>query len=163
MRAVITLYLPSIKRLALDTTPLIYYIQKNPTYLASMTKIMEHISGSNDTTAYASVIALEEVLVQPLKFGDTALAEKYENILTNNDQLRMMNVTPEIVRKAAELRAKYGGWLKTPDAIHIATAIVSKCEVFLTNDHPLKKIGEIRVICLSEFPEIITNDRYRYM
>jgi predicted nucleic acid-binding protein len=155
------LSLPHLERLALDTAPLIYYIEKDANYFDSMKKIMRYISGSPHITAYASVMALKEVLVKPLTSGDSELAEEYENILTDNEQLVLMDVTPAVARKAAELRAKYGKSLKALDAVHVATAIVSACDVFLTNDLALKKIDEIRVICLSEFPIIITEeDKY---
>lgn len=158
MQPAVKLSLPTIKRLALDTAPLIYYIEKDANYFDSMKKIMRYISRSTHITAYASVMTLKEVLVKPLTSGDTALAEEYESILTDNDQLQLMEVTPAIARKAAELRAIYKKGLKPLDAVHVATAIVSECEVFLTNDDELKKIKEIKVVCLSEFPEIITND-----
>lgn len=43
-----------------------------------------------------------------------------------------------------DLRAKYIR-LKTPDALHLAAAILSGCDVFLTNDQRLSVITEIRV------------------
>lgn len=42
------------------------------------------------------------------------------------------------------LRAKYTR-LKTPDALHLAAAILSGSDVFLTNDPRLKVVTEIRV------------------
>ena len=49
-------------------------------------------------------------------------------------------IDDEIILKAAQLRRMYH--LKTPDAIHIATAFARKCDYFVTNDHTLinKKI-----------------------
>jgi len=44
----------------------------------------------------------------------------------------------------AEFRAKYG--LRTPDAIHIATAVVQDADIFFTADKRIKKVEEIRVV-----------------
>ncbi|MCP4417906.1 MAG: type II toxin-antitoxin system VapC family toxin [Chloroflexi bacterium] len=45
--------------------------------------------------------------------------------------------------RVTELRANYG--FKTPDAIHLACAIIAKCDLFLTNDRQLKKQSEIAI------------------
>ncbi|MCP4258155.1 MAG: type II toxin-antitoxin system VapC family toxin, partial [Planctomycetes bacterium] len=44
---------------------------------------------------------------------------------------------------AAKLRAKYS--IKTPDAIQIATGVIMKADVFLTNDINLKNVNDIEV------------------
>jgi predicted nucleic acid-binding protein len=41
------------------------------------------------------------------------------------------------------IRAHYG--FKTPDAIHLAAAVVAGCEVFLTNDHRLDRFSDLTV------------------
>ncbi|MBW4523229.1 MAG: PIN domain-containing protein [Scytolyngbya sp. HA4215-MV1] len=40
--------------------------------------------------------------------------------------------------------------LKLPDALQIATARVTGCQAFLTNDTALKRVGELRILVLSE-------------
>ncbi|MDY0201998.1 MAG: hypothetical protein RBR40_13535 [Tenuifilaceae bacterium] len=47
------------------------------------------------------------------------------------------------------LRAKYA--LKTPDAIQLASALISLSDFFLTNDLRLKNVNEIEVITLDDF------------
>jgi predicted nucleic acid-binding protein len=54
----------------------------------------------------------------------------------------------EIADLAAALRARYN--LRTPDALYIATAIVTRCDAFLTNDKRLRQANEIRVLTLDE-------------
>jgi hypothetical protein len=44
---------------------------------------------------------------------------------------------------ATEIRAVYG--FPTPDAIHLAAATLSKCDIFLTNDLRLKQYSGIAV------------------
>jgi predicted nucleic acid-binding protein len=57
-----------------------------------------------------------------------------------------------IVLKAAELRRKHH--FKTPDAIHIATAVERKCDYFVTNDLGLIKkveIDGVKIVSLKDF------------
>ena len=51
----------------------------------------------------------------------------------------------EVIDHAAEIRAKYG--FRTPDAIHLAAAVVSSCDVFLTNHHRLDRFTDITKSC----------------
>ena len=54
----------------------------------------------------------------------------------------------EIAKLTAIIRAKYN--FQLPDSLQIATAIVSECDAFLTNDVALKKVTEIRAIVISD-------------
>lgn len=45
--------------------------------------------------------------------------------------------------RATEIRARHG--FKTPDAIHLACAVTTKCDLFLTNDKQLERFKEIAV------------------
>jgi predicted nucleic acid-binding protein len=46
-----------------------------------------------------------------------------------------------VMDRATDIRAYYG--FKTPDAIHLAAAVVSDCDVFLTNDQRLDRFSDI--------------------
>ena len=50
---------------------------------------------------------------------------------------------------AARFLSKYKG-IKGMDSIHLATAIVYGCDVFLTNDKQLKQVQEINVLLVDE-------------
>ena len=47
------------------------------------------------------------------------------------------------IDRATEIWAQYG--FKTPDAIHLAAAVASGCNVFLTNDHRLDRFTDITI------------------
>ena len=51
----------------------------------------------------------------------------------------MGGLTGAIAMRAAELRARYG--LRTPDAIHCATALAARCDGLLTNDKAFLRIS----------------------
>ena len=97
----------------------------------------------------ASTITLLEVLVHPLREGDTLLTQKYKDILLASKGLMTYEISHSISEKSALLRAEHE--LKTPDAIQVATAIHHKADFFLTNDHSLKKVQDLKVLVLNNF------------
>jgi len=72
--------LKGVQRLYIETAPLIYYVEENPTYLAKMDAIIAAIERT-PITAVSSVITLTEVLTQPLKQENQKLEQEYRNIL----------------------------------------------------------------------------------
>ena len=135
------------KTIFLDTAPLIYFIEGNSPYQDKLKKIFDS-NDKGDFTFITSSITLLEVLVKPLRDGQSVLADKYKNILTKAAGIEIFDITIDLAAKAAELRAKYN--LRTPDAIQIATAIDNKVAYFLTNDLRLKSVSEVKLITLSE-------------
>ena len=93
-----------------------------------------------------------EVLVHPKKEFNIELENQYWEILINNANMEIIPLDISIAQKAAELRARYD--LKIPDAIQLATGIITDCDVLLTNDQSLKKVKEIRVIVINELHDI---------
>jgi hypothetical protein len=84
--------LEGIQRLYIETAPLIYYIEENPTYVAKMDAIMAAIE-DRSIEAVSSVITLTEVLTHPFKLGDTQLEQEYRNILLDSGGFRLLPVT----------------------------------------------------------------------
>jgi len=144
--------LTDIKKVALDTSVFIYYIEENEKYIDILDYIFDKVSSDKDELkAVTSTVTLLEVLVKPIKAGDVELIQKYERLLTHSKHLTIHALTPEVATKAANLRAKYN--LRTPDAIQIAVAILQRANIFLTNDFNLKKVTEIPVIVLDKILE----------
>jgi hypothetical protein len=70
--------------------------------------------------AASSELTLLESLVGPLRSGDTVAASARESLWKQTDT-RLIPISVDVLREAARLRAIIPG-LKTPDAIHAATA-----------------------------------------
>src|SRR5262245_5160325 len=133
----ISVALAHVHRLYIETAPLIYYVEENLTYVAKMDAIIEAIEHTS-IEAISSVIILSEVLPQPIKLGNSKLEQEYRNILLHSGGFSLLPVTARIAESAAELRARYN--LRTPDALHVATAIATGCDAFLTNDGGIKRV-----------------------
>jgi predicted nucleic acid-binding protein len=91
---------------------------------------------------------LSEVLVHPLRRGDTRLEQEYRDLLLRSDHFATHSIDPASAARAAQLRASYG--LRTPDALQLAAALAAKCEAFLTNDAALQRVTELRVRVLDD-------------
>jgi predicted nucleic acid-binding protein len=135
------------KTVCIDTAPFIYYIERHSTYGKIAKVVFEYIE-QGEIFAITSNISLLEVMVHPFRIGDNKLAGEYRDILMNSEGLKTYSIDIEISENAARLRAKYN--IRTPDALQIATAITGNADIFLTNDQTLKKISEIKVLCLSD-------------
>lgn len=59
-----------------------------------------------------------------------------------------MPVSAAIAEYAAEMRSQYN--LRTLDALHIASAVETGCDAFLTNDLTFRRIARLRVLVLDE-------------
>jgi predicted nucleic acid-binding protein len=133
---------------AFDTAPLIYYIEENEDFVHLVEELFELIDAGT-ATGLTSVLTLLEVLVKPRREGLIDVAEKYRTILTNSANITLYPVDGAVCEIAAELRSKYS-WLRTPDAIQIATAIEHRAQTVVTNDQRWNRITELEVIVLQD-------------
>jgi predicted nucleic acid-binding protein len=140
--------LSSVKRLALDTAPIIYFVEANPRYDALVTAIFQRIA-NGDIEAVTSALTLTEVLALPMQKQRSDLCRAYKTLLTSAEHFTLVSIDSGIAERAAELRARYQ--LRTPDALQIATSLAKDCQAFLTNDKSLHRITEIPVVVLETF------------
>jgi len=121
----------------LDTAPLIYLIEENPSFLPFVRPFFEAVDRS-EFRVVTSTLTLTEVLVHPMRHGDHEFADQYRRILLHANQVTTAPVSEVIADEAAQLRSRYG--LRTPDAIQLATAISAGASSFLTNDTRLPNL-----------------------
>ncbi|MGJ3246918.1 MAG: type II toxin-antitoxin system VapC family toxin [Elainellaceae cyanobacterium] len=129
-----------------DTSVVIYTIEENPSYY-SLLRPLWAMFQANEITIMSSELTLMETLVVPLRNSDDTLVETYEQLLLGSS-MHLMSVNQTVLREAARLRASTN--LKTPDAIHAATALMQDCTLFLTNDDAFRRIRDLPVTVLSE-------------
>ena len=133
---------------AFDTASLIYYIEENQSYLPLVEELFELID-TGAARGLTSVLTLLEVLVKPMREGADDVANQYREILTNSANIDVHPIGAAVSETAAKLRSKYT-WLRTPDAIKVATAIEHGANTTVTNDDRWKRISEIEVIVLRD-------------
>lgn len=139
--------LGGIMLVGFDTPPFIYFVERHPTYIAVLHRVFQRMNAGL-LDGVTSVITLVEALVHPKRTGDQQLEEVYKELLLRGQGLRLLAIDPAIADVAAGLRARYN--VRTPDALHLASALVAGCQVFLTNDADLRRVTELRVLALDE-------------
>jgi len=134
---------------ALDTQAFIYFIEEHPRYLPVVEPVFEAIERGK-FQAVMSAVTLLEVLVIPYRENDPTLATTDEEILTRGRGLRMVELSPPLLRAAAQLRAATS--MKTPDALQVAAALNAGCSTLVTNDGRWpERIGGLRILRIDDF------------
>ena len=133
---------------AIDTSIFIYFIEEHPHFLPIVLPFFKEADDGR-RELITSAVTLLEVLVVPYRAGDVQLAERYELLLTRSRGIRMIDITREQLRSAAQLRAAFG--VTTPDALQLVCALATGCKAFLTNDRGLPGVSGLRVIQLSTY------------
>lgn len=134
--------------IALDTAPLIYFVEGHPRYLPLCEGIFEGVE-SGAVKASTSTLTLLETLVRPYQLKNDELVLKFYSLLTTYPHLIWIPITLNIADMAARLRAEHH--LKTPDAIQAASAITSDATGFVCNDRAFRKIPELDCLILDDY------------
>lgn len=135
------------KKIFIDTSPFIYYLENNPYYVERV-KIFFDDCLKNGTVLVTSTITIEEYLVYPFKLDNDKMIENFLSFLTALG-IKIINIDTKIAINAARIRGKFEG-IKGMDAIQLSTCEIEGCDLFLTNDNRLKKMGEINCKLVSE-------------
>ncbi|MCU0347365.1 MAG: hypothetical protein MUC59_10500 [Saprospiraceae bacterium] len=81
--------------LALDTAPIIYFIEANPTYEAFVNEAFQRID-QGEIIAFTSILTLTETLVFPLEKNLEPLAKNYKKLLLGTSGISSLEITAPI-------------------------------------------------------------------
>ncbi len=107
---------------------------------------MIDLAGGNDDRLLTSRLSRLDCRVRPIREGNRRLLELYDDLF-GAERMQPVELSAAVLDEATDLRAADG--FKTPDAIHLATAICEKADAFLTADSSLGRCSKIRVETLS--------------
>jgi predicted nucleic acid-binding protein len=129
-------------KLYLDANVVIYGHEADD-YLkqAVLARLSQWVHGEQGDLATSAFSRLE-CRVVPLRNLDVALLADYDDFFMG-DAVEIVEVSLPIIDRATELRAAYG--FKSPDAIHLATALHVGASRFLTADATLQRCADIEV------------------
>jgi len=133
---------------AVDTAIFIYFIEENPRFLPEILPLFKQ-ADQGKRELITSALTLFEVLVVPYRAGNRRLAERYEALLTRSRGIRLVDLSHDQLRAAAQLRAATS--IKTPDALQLVAAIGGGCATFLTNDRRLPPVPGLRILELASY------------
>ena len=135
---------------AVDTAIFIYFIEENPRVLPEILPLFKE-ADEGKRELITSALTLLEVLVVPYRAGNRLLAERYEALLTRSRGVRLVELSHDQLRAAAQLRAATS--VKTPDALQLVAAIGGGCRTFLTTDRRLPPVPGLRILDLGSYAE----------
>ena len=100
------------------------------------------------------MITESELLVRPERDGNREAIERIGDLLSE-DGIFVVDVDHRIARRAAALRGAAlrndkGGGFKLPDAIIIATAIETGCDVIVSRDGGWRRLTDIPIVHLDD-------------
>jgi predicted nucleic acid-binding protein len=135
------------RRIGLDTSVFIYYLEANPSYVDLSAEIFAWLETAKNT-GVTSTLTMTELLVHPYRQGDEAMVNQYYSLLSLFPNLEWTAPDLPIADVAARLRAQHR--LRTPDALQVATAIRAGASAFLTNDSSLARVDEVEIGILDQ-------------
>jgi predicted nucleic acid-binding protein len=113
-----------------------YFLNGEEPYLSRVLVPLFARVQAGEASVIASAITEAELLVRPERAGDQGAIQRIGDLLSEPG-IEVVDVTRRMARLAARLRARNS--LKLPDAIIVSTAIETRCQAIVGNDHDWAK------------------------
>lgn len=139
----------NLQKVALDTNIFICALNLKDLRQRAALSILEEIKIKKLKTSI-SVLVLEEFFIRIHKQSREKEISSLLDFITIGGLVAILDVNKEIALLAAKLRAEYSS-LRTPDTIHLASAISAGANIFITTDRKIpRKIDRLKAIVLEE-------------
>lgn len=139
-------------RLAVDSSGLISYLNGTEDTSPACRWIFDELIGKGRCDGVVATVTVAEALQRPIHRGHPAVREVLD-MLDSFEGLQIRSADFLVAAEAARIRAETG--LPLPDAIIIATAVLTSSQVLITNDRLMAAgarlaVPELKVVLLSE-------------
>jgi len=118
-----------VNTIYLDSCIVIYLVERHPIFAPI---IEARLTTAEKMNSVVSPLVRLESLVKPMRNAEKNLLMRYEQFFS---AVRLLPMPAEVYEVALSLRVQHN--LKTPDALHIATAQYHHCQALWTNDERL--------------------------
>ncbi len=142
-----SLNLPESGRIYFDANAVIYSVEKLEPFWSVLEPAWQ-AAKSGRIGIISSELVFLECSVKPIRDSDLLLAQVYRHLLLDSRDVILIPVDFGAIERATFVRAESG--LKTPDAIHAATAMKAGAALFVTNDSGFRRVTGLNVAVLSE-------------
>ncbi len=136
------------RRVYFDTNIFIYLLEGSEPFVAALREVRDLIADQRITVVSCDLVHAE-ILPLHARRNDQQAIERIIGFLRFFEPLP---VSPQIMIHAGILRGETG--MRTPDAVHVASAIQGGCELFLTNDTGIRVPANMTRILLSDHAAI---------
>lgn len=135
----------------LDSSIFIYHFE-NKLPFSEYTKLIFELGEKGEITLGTSSLTFTEITPIIFRSGSKKILSIYFSIDQPPLSTKIINLDKEIAFLAGEIRAEYN--FKTPESIHLASAMSAKYDIFLTNDKNLVKCKDIKILLITEIRNI---------
>lgn len=135
------------KKVFVDTAPIIYFLENSSLYMKSISRFFAKCLDEN-IQVVTSAITVEEYLVSPYSNGKMEYADNFKRFLKYMG-IEVVDIDSQIAEEGAKIRGRYPSF-KAIDALQIATAVISRCDMFFTNDKQLRQEKEIPCMTMED-------------
>lgn len=136
------------KRVYFDTNIIIYLIEGLTEYQSIINEIQDFLS-TDYCEAVTSELTICESLIMPFKIESLEGIILYRSFLEESGVFDLIATSRNTFLKSASIAGRTS--MKAPDSIHVATALESKCDIFLTNDKKIKTPKNLEKILISDY------------
>jgi predicted nucleic acid-binding protein len=136
-------------RVCLDACTIVYLLEAESCWRTVTETRLAELLREPGARLVTSRLSRLECRVAPLREGDTEQLARYDDFFDRR-RVEVVEVDAAVIERATELRARHR--FRTPDAIHLATAIESGADLFLTGDRRLERCSEVPVEVLRSIP-----------
>ena len=143
------LTLPTHGPVYLDANGFIYSVERVEPHRTLLEPMWRQARAGEFDVASSDITVLE-TLVKPLREGDEVV-EMLLRSMFDAQEVSLVPATRELWEDAAHIRADAG--LKTPDALHAATALSAGCARFVTNDTDFRRVEGLPIVVLDDLIE----------
>lgn len=135
--------IPEGATVTVDSAPIIYVLEGHMRFGPAYAALFQSAEDGRNQLVI-STITLAEVMAGPLRARNEALAERYRLALTESVGWMIQDVTADVAERAARIRVDHA--LRLPDAIQVATALVSASYGLVTHDRDFSSIAVLPII-----------------
>ncbi len=133
------------KKIFFDTNPIIYYLEDCGEFSKKITAFIDTYAESDFVT---STVTVTEYLTGAYRKDDEELAANFKGVISDYE-FEVVPIDWNIAEEAARIRGKYWGF-KTMDALQLAAAKLSGCDLFVSNDRQLKQYDGLDMFVVEE-------------
>lgn len=135
--------------LYLDANAIIYSIEGVSGLRQAALRWIEETEASPEGVMVTSRLSMLECRVKPRRESDHEGLARFDGFF-GREKLVVVDVSARVIERATKLRAAHG--FRTPDALHLATALLEGAQIFLTGDTNLTRCPGIKVEVLNPEP-----------
>ena len=138
--------LPTHGSVYLDTSAVIYSVERNEPYFTILAPAWRQAE-TGQFLVVCSELVIAETLVRPMRERNSDLERAFRSLFAA-PEVQLVPTTRQIWEDTARIRADSG--LKTPDALHAATALSAGCTLFVTNDADFRRVEGLPIVVLDD-------------